>query len=124
MSDHMVLQQSSSVNIWGTADADEVITFTPSWNTKKYIIKASKDGTWTVKLKTPTASNNQTITVRGKNTVVANSVLIGEVWLCSGQSNMDYPVYKAHGWRAGVMDEAKNVRCRLFSINRNKINKK
>lgn len=122
ISDNMVLQQSSFVNIWGTADANETITVTSSWNNKKYTTKTSKDGKWAVKLKTPKASKNQSIIVKGENTVEIKNILIGEVWLCSGQSNMDYPVAKAHGWRAGVTDEVKEMQdadypeIRLFHV--------
>jgi len=122
LSDNMVLQQSTSVNIWGTADAGEVITVIPSWNGKSYTSTTGRDGKWKVQIKTPKATTNQSVTVRGKNTVEVKNILIGEVWLCSGQSNMDYPIAKAHGWRVGVTDETKEMQdadypeIRLFHV--------
>lgn len=122
ISDNMVLQQTTSVNIWGKADVGEVVTVIPSWNSKPHTIKADENGKWQVKIKTPKATTNQSLVIKGNNTIEIKNILIGEVWVCSGQSNMDFPISKAHGWRVGVVDEAKEMQdadypnIRLFHV--------
>ncbi len=93
-SDGMVLQQKSEAKIWGTADPKEKITVTPSWSGTEYKTKADADGRWVVAIATPEASYTQyTIAVAGEgNAITVNDVLIGEVWLASGQSNMEMPM--------------------------------
>ena len=91
MSDNMVLQQNSSAKIWGWAEHGSTVTVTVSWNRSKYTTTADGHGKWIVSVNTPPATRApQSISIRedkGKPTSIEN-VLIGEVWLCSGQSNM------------------------------------
>ncbi len=90
-SDHMVLQQQIPLRIWGWADADEMVTVSIGAN--KETVKTPESGRWEVKLPAMTASKTPTsIKVQGKNSVEVTDVLVGEVWLCSGQSNMEWPV--------------------------------
>lgn len=93
-SDGMVLQQNDKAAIWGTADPGSQITVTPSWNGTAYRAKADKNGRWTVKVATPKGSyKTYTMTVKGDGeTVRIKDVLVGEVWLASGQSNMEMPM--------------------------------
>jgi sialate O-acetylesterase len=94
-SDHMVLQQQAEVPIWGWAAPGSKIRITASWG-QKAATKAGKDGKWQVKLKTPASGDIQTIRItNGKQTVLLEDVALGEVWLCSGQSNMEMPLA---GW--------------------------
>ncbi len=88
--DGMVLQQNAQAVIWGTASPDAKITVSPSWGKASYKTTADADGRWEVKVATPGASYTAyTIIVKGDgSTVIINDVLIGEVWLASGQSNM------------------------------------
>lgn len=89
--DHMVLQQSSEVAIWGTAAANEEITITFGDATAKTATGA--DGKWMAKLKTPAGSKEaRDLVVKGTNEIVIKDVLVGEVWICSGQSNMEWTV--------------------------------
>lgn len=88
-SDHMVVQRETNIPVWGWADAGEKISITTSWGAKAATV-AGQDGTWKLKLKTPKAGGPFTISVIGNNSIVLNDVLSGEVWLCSGQSNMDF----------------------------------
>lgn len=88
----MVLQQNAQVNLWGKATPGERVSVKASWTDKTVTTKAAADGKWTVKLKTPAAAKGQSVTVSGENTITINNVLVGEVWLCTGQSNMEYPV--------------------------------
>ncbi|WP_166461103.1 sialate O-acetylesterase [Flavicella sediminum] len=92
-SDHMVLQRERNVPIWGWADPDEKIKIVGSWGKSASAI-AGADGTWKTTLKTPKAGGPFQITITGKNKIVLNDVLSGEVWLCTGQSNMDFALNK------------------------------
>ena len=88
-SDHMVVQRETEIPIWGWADAGESITVEASWG-EKANTTALVDGSWKAYLRTPEAGGPYEITVRGKNTIEISDVLSGEVWLCTGQSNMDF----------------------------------
>lgn len=94
ISDNMVLQQKASARIWGWANPGETITITNSWSSDKAMRKASKDGSWTIAINTPAASfDSQSITINcGKEQIKVSNILIGEVWLASGQSNMEMPL--------------------------------
>jgi sialate O-acetylesterase len=92
-SDHMVLQRETKIPIWGWADPNEKIVIVASWGKSATAI-AGADGTWKTKLKTPKAGGPFQITITGKNKIVINDVLSGEVWLCTGQSNMDFAMEK------------------------------
>lgn len=108
ISDNMVLQAQTKVCIWGKATPGENISVAPSWNEKSISTTAGKDGRWRVYISTPKASDNHSLTVRGENVITIRNVLIGEVWLCTGQSNMEFPV--AHDpkvkWKTGMLGEA------------------
>src|SRR5688572_5844440 len=87
ISDHMVLQSGSAATIWGWADAGEAVTVSFAGDTQK--AKANAEGKWSVKLENLKASSEpQALTVQGNNTIAVQDVLVGEVWLASGQSNM------------------------------------
>ena len=92
-SEHMVLQREQGVPVWGWADAGEEVTVSIGKQTKT--VKAGADGKWTVKLDKLSAGEPATMTVKGKNTIEIPDVLVGEVWLCSGQSNMAFTVNRA-----------------------------
>lgn len=89
--DNMMLQQQAKAKIWGWAKAGSVIEVTNSWNKQKSYATAGNDGKWTTQISTPKASYDlHTVTVKGDGkTIVCKDVLIGEVWFCSGQSNME-----------------------------------
>ena len=88
--DHMVLQQGAPVPVWGTAAAGEQVTVTVG--AQKATATADELGKWQVKLQPLTAGGPLDVTVAGKNTVTLRDVLVGEVWVCSGQSNMEWNV--------------------------------
>jgi sialate O-acetylesterase len=94
-SDHMVLQQGIAVPVWGTADARENVSVTFAGQTKAAV--AGDDGHWSIELDPMTVSSTGAdMTITGKNTLAIHDVLVGEVWLCSGQSNMVYTVGNIH----------------------------
>ena len=88
--DNMLLQQQTGAPVWGWADPGERVTVAGSWGKQASAI-AGDSGKWQVNLKTPSYGGPYTITVKGKNEITIDNVMIGEVWLCAGQSNM--------GWR-------------------------
>ncbi|WP_461787704.1 sialate O-acetylesterase [Pedobacter sp.] len=115
-SDGMVLQQNSQAAIWGNSDKNTV-TITSSWDKKSY--KASvASGSWKVKLATPAAGGPYTITIDDGEKITLKDVLIGEVWVASGQSNMEMPLRGFKDQPVANADEiiknAKNDKIRLF----------
>ncbi len=116
ISDNMVLQQQSRVAIWGKADPKERIAVTVSWNDRTYRTAAGRDGHWRLDIDTPAASTGQQLTVCGTDTVVIRNILIGEVWICSGQSNMEYPTARdpKNKWKTGMIDYDEQMRDATF----------
>lgn len=117
-SDNMVLQQQARVAVWGKADPKEKIAVTPSWSDRIYRAVADRDGKWQVSVETPAATTaGQELTICGEeNTVVIRNILIGEVWLCSGQSNMEFPVARdpQNKWMTGMIDYDEQMRDASF----------
>jgi sialate O-acetylesterase len=90
--DNMVLQQQTSAPIWGWADPGERIRVTADWLDAAVATTANNSGDWSLRLQTPTAGGPYAVTVRAANTITLSNVLIGEVWVCSGQSNMEWSI--------------------------------
>jgi len=90
LSDNMVLQRDREVPLWGTADAEEPITVT--LGDQQVTTTTNREGRWTVKLPPRPAGGPFELTIAGKNTITLKNVLVGEVWVASGQSNMEWPV--------------------------------
>jgi sialate O-acetylesterase len=89
ISDHMLLQRNQPVKIWGWADKGEKVTV--AFIDQKVSVRAGKDGRWEVALEPMEAGGPYVLTVRGKdNSLVRKDVLVGDVWICSGQSNMEF----------------------------------
>lgn len=107
LSDNMVLQQESRAAVWGQADPKEKIEVSTSWSERVYRTTADRNGRWRVDIETPAAATGQQLTVSGKDgSIVIRNILIGEVWLCSGQSNMEFPVarHPKNKWMTGMVD--------------------
>ena len=94
-SDNMVLQQQTDAPVWGTTKPNKEVEITTSWNQKKYTAKADAQGQWKTKVATPVAGGPYTVTISDGKPIKLNNVMIGEVWICSGQSNMEMQV---EGW--------------------------
>ncbi len=92
LGDHMVLQRGRPAPIWGRATPQEKITVQGDWQKKPLSVVAGADGRWMIKLPTPAPGGPHTIVIKGENEIVLRDVLVGEVWICSGQSNMEMPV--------------------------------
>ncbi|HEY0769955.1 MAG TPA: sialate O-acetylesterase [Sphingobacteriaceae bacterium] len=88
--DHMVLQRDRAITVWGWADPKERITVT--FNKQSKTASAGKDGSWKIQLSAEAAGGPYTLTIKGKNTLSLTDVLVGDVWICSGQSNMEWTV--------------------------------
>ncbi|HDZ68980.1 MAG TPA: sialate O-acetylesterase, partial [Phycisphaerales bacterium] len=90
ISDNMVLQQGGTVPIWGWAEPGEKVKVSGSWQNREWQTTADKNGKWMVKIQTPKAGGPYELTIKGKNEITLDNVLVGEVWVCSGQSNMQF----------------------------------
>ena len=117
-SSNMVLQQNKDVAIWGWAGASEKVYVRGSWNDNFVETQTDRGGRWKLTLATPKAGGPYTVTVMGSNTIVLDNVLIGEVWIGSGQSNMEWS--PSHGTPIdNVEEEIKNgnhPEIRLFHV--------
>lgn len=94
ISDHMVLQQNAKVSLWGWAQPGEKISITTGWNKKTINVNAGADGRWMAYVNTTKAGGPYTIDFKANNTITVSDVELGEVWLASGQSNMEFFVGK------------------------------
>ncbi len=90
--DNMVLQRNAEVKIWGTADAGKTVVVAPSWTMEKVKVQAASDGKWTASVKTADAGGPYEIVISDGEKLTLSNVLLGEVWFCSGQSNMEMPM--------------------------------
>lgn len=105
--DHMVLQRHIKIPIWGTADSGEKITIV--FNKKNQTTIADINGNWKIQLDKLNAGGPYTMIITGINTITINDIYVGEVWICSGQSNMDMTVAKEDRYWCGVFNEAEEV---------------
>jgi sialate O-acetylesterase len=120
-SDDMILQRESQVPIWGLASPNEKVTILSSWNNKTASTKADNQGNWIVKIETPQAGGPYEINISSGDSVLNYSnVLIGEVWIASGQSNMQMALYGGGKEPVfGSIDmiaQANNSNIRLFTV--------
>ena len=120
---NMVLQQQTQANLWGSATPNSIIKIQTSWNNQIYQVKVDKSGNWKVAVSTPEAGGPYTIIFNDGEQTVLDNILIGEVWLCSGQSNMEVhmkgfknqPVANS----TQAIMQSKNADIRLFTVKRN-----
>lgn len=110
----MVVQRDTNASFWGWAAPGENVTITGSWG-KTVKTTASQKGKWSARLSTPEAGGPFTITFQGSNKLELKNVLSGEVWLCSGQSNMEWPVIQADDSRQEIAT-ANYPNIRLFHV--------
>ncbi len=91
--DHAVLQRETTVPVWGWGQPGAKVEVTGSWNGAKAVAQVADDGSWSVILQTAQAGGPYTLSVKsGKESLTVNDIALGEVWLCSGQSNMEMPL--------------------------------
>jgi len=122
LADHMIMQQKSVQLFWGKADNNRKVTVTTSWNNKKYITTSDKEGKWSVKITTPEAGGPYRIDVSDGENLTLRDILIGEVWICSGQSNMEMPMKGFNNQPVlgsnNIIAKSVENKIRLFSIPR------
>ncbi|WP_422926609.1 sialate O-acetylesterase [Singulisphaera sp. PoT] len=111
--EHMVLQRGQNDKVWGWAKPGEEVTVTIEGQAKSS--KADDKGKWAVTLDPLKAGGPFTLTIKGENTITFSDVLVGEVWVCSGQSNMQWPVLAANDGELEIM-AAKYPKIRLISV--------
>ncbi len=112
-SSNMVLQQGIEIPVWGWANKGEQITVTLNKNSVR--TKTDSNGKWMVKLPVQQYGGPHTLTVKGKNTIVFDNILIGEVWVCSGQSNMEWRVVQSANAENEIAS-ANFPKIRLFTV--------
>ena len=113
--DGAVLQRGQAVPVWGTARDGEKVTVEFA---NQKISTTAADGKWSVNLKPLKEGGPFTLTITGDNAVTVNNLLVGEVWICSGQSNMEWPFSKAHNAREEG-PKAAFPKIRMFTVERN-----
>ncbi len=115
-SSNMVLQQNAEVSFWGWAKPGETVSIRADWMGAEQSVKVGSQGTWKIMVQTPAAGGPFTVRINGYNEIVLENVLVGEVWLCSGQSNMEWSA------NSGIIngdEEIKNAdypEIRLFQV--------
>lgn len=121
-SDNMVLQQQSAPLIWGWTDTKNTVTLSTSWNNKKYTAQPDGKGKWKIQVSTPIAGGPYEIAISDGQLVKISNILIGEVWICSGQSNMEMPLKGFSNQPVNhsndIIFNAANNQVRLYNIPR------
>ncbi len=115
ISSYMVIQRNADVAIWGTADAGEEITV--NFNGQTVRTKANTEGKWKLVLKKMEAGGPYAMTIQGKNTIELHNILIGDVWVCSGQSNMEMSIKQSNNAEEEIK-AANYDNIRLFTVPR------
>jgi sialate O-acetylesterase len=95
LGDHMVLQQDTGVNLWGWSVPGTEVKVTTGWDNRSYVTATDSAGEWRVKVRTGTSGGPYDLVFRADTTILVRDVLLGEVWICSGQSNMEFPLSSA-----------------------------
>ena len=117
ISDNMVLQGNKKVAIWGWAEPGEEVMVGVSWHSMRWAVTADKDGKWMFKMNSPKTGGPYEMTISGKNTITVKNILVGEVWVCSGQSNMQMSV-KSSANAEQEISAADYPNIRLFTVTR------
>lgn len=117
LGDHMVLQQNTKVKFWGWCNTGEKISVRSAWDTTTYKAEGDGNAKWELTIQTPKAGGPYTIEVSGDNKIVLQDVLIGEVWDCSGQSNMEWNFFN-NKKQPEEISEARNESIRFFNVPR------
>ena len=122
-SDHMVLQRGTQAPVWGWGEPGKAVSVQGSWNGQTVRTKVADDGSWRVELSTSASGGPYTLTVTsGKESLTVTDVMLGEVWLCSGQSNMEMPMrgfgfQQIDGFRENLLEAAEYAsRIRVLNV--------
>lgn len=113
----MVLQQKSKVKIWGSGKTGEPVAITTSWDEKPYSSKVDNNGKWSVEVETPIYGGPYEIKIKGYNEILLKDILIGEVWVVSGQSNMEWSAASGIDNAESEIQKANFPEIRFFGVN-------
>ncbi len=116
ISSHMVLQQKTKVKLWGWSAPAEKIRIQVGWDTTTYETTASRGARWVAEIKTPAAGGPYTIKIKASNEIILEDVLIGEVWVCGGQSNMEWSADQGLKQSKEESPNATNKQIRFFYV--------
>lgn len=126
IADSMVLQRHADARIWGWASPGEQVTVRAGWTIDKFETMADNNGEWSVVIPTTIAGGPYNIYIKGSNEIVVKDILLGDVWICSGQSNMEYKINWMGGWSNPQfkmdsidIEERKYPLIRLFQLEKN-----
>jgi sialate O-acetylesterase len=117
ISDHMVLQQNTDVELWGWDGPNQKLAIVGSWeNRDTFKTVTANTGRWRTTIKTPVAGGPYSISIMGSEKLVLKDVMMGEVWICSGQSNMEWNVNLGSTDAAAEMPKANFPNIRFFQV--------
>ena len=117
ISDNMVLQRGQKVSIWGWAEPGEEVMISVSWHSMRWAVTANSNGEWMFKINPPRVGGPYNMTITGKNTINVSNIMVGEVWVCSGQSNMQWSVKQSANAEQEI-SVANYPNIRLFTVAR------
>jgi sialate O-acetylesterase len=123
ISDNMLIQRNTDVKLWGKAAVNVNVVIYTSWNKSRYTVRSDKNGEWVVKVPTGKGGGPFEISFDDGEKLTISNILIGEVWVCSGQSNMEMAV---KGWKlnqpvtnsVNLLLDAENDQVRLFKVDK------
>ena len=113
---HMVLQQKSAVDIWGWSNPAEKVRIMVDWDSTMHEAVADSGGRWNVPIQTPASGGPYKVIVSGSNAIALEDIMIGEVWICSGQSNMEWSGDQGLPQSLEEAPHANNQEIRFFNI--------
>lgn len=120
--DNMLIQQNTTGRMWGKASPNKKVTLITGWNLKKYTVTSDAAGNWKLEFTTPKAGGPYKMIVSDGKPLTISNVMVGELWLCSGQSNMEMPMkgYPSQPIEGSNMDvlKSENANIRLFTVRR------
>ena len=119
----IIAQQSSKANLWGEARKSSTVKVTTSWDDRTYTTRSDGEGRWRMAIDTPSAGGPYVITFDDGEKTTLGDILVGEVWVCSGQSNMEMPMkgFKGQPVEGAVIDclHSTDPQLRMFTVKRN-----
>jgi sialate O-acetylesterase len=111
---NMVIQQSKPLKLWGRGNAGDKVTINADWQYKPIVTQVDVQGNWLAKINVPSAvpgdfRAHQIYIIDNQDTIKLNNLLIGEVWLCTGQSNMELRIKPIPGWSKGILNSEREA---------------
>lgn len=114
IADGMILQRDMPINIWGWAAPSETVNI--NFKNKDYTVKTDTDGNWKLELPAMSTGGPFSMTLKASNTITIDDIMLGDVWLCSGQSNMELPMSRVSPKYPEEIDSANNPDIRYFEV--------